>query len=129
MTFLHTGCSQVARQMDLLGAQFVGKDSVPGDLKSCTKIYFVIALAVFLVEEDHHLRSDVVNFGDYEPRVAPTSVTGHVALANGMDRIRWLRQGGGPRHSDPVRRLGMKRVSSLFRLPYWQVRLLPGGHS
>ena len=78
----------------------------------------------FLVEEDHHLRSNVVNFGDYEPRVAPTPVTGQLALANGMDRIRWLRQGGGPRHSDPVRRHGMKRVLALFRLPYWQVRLL-----
>ena len=44
----------------------------------------------FLVEEDHHLRNDVVNFEDFEPRVAPTPVSGQLALANGLDRIRWL---------------------------------------
>lgn len=45
----------------------------------------------FLVEEDHHMRRNVVNFGDFKPRVAPSLVSGQLALANGMDCIRWLR--------------------------------------
>ena len=75
----------------------------------------------FLVEEDHHLRRDEVNFDEMEQRVAPTPVTGQLALANAMERERWLRLGGGSRRDDPVRRHGMKQVSALFRLPYWLV--------
>ena len=75
----------------------------------------------FLVEEDHHLRFDTENFREVEDRVAPVPVSGATALANGQERLRWLREEGTPTQNDPVRRNGIKRVSSLFRLPYWKV--------
>ena len=79
----------------------------------------------FLVEEDHHMRFDTVNFKEVEERVAPVPVSGSTALANGQERLRWLRDEGTPAEHDPVRRNGIKRVTSLFRLPYWKVRWQP----
>ena len=75
----------------------------------------------FLVEDDHHMRFDTENFEDSEMRFAPMPVTGEQALAHGEERVRWLREEGAPAQNDPVRRHGIKRVTSLFRLPYWKV--------
>ena len=71
---------------------------------------------------DHHMRSDIATFGSVELRTAPPPVSGATSLALGRERERWLREEGAPVHNDPVRRNGIKRVSCLFRLPYWQVR-------
>lgn len=78
----------------------------------------------FLVEEDHHLRGDTTNFQDAEFRVAPVPVSGEEAMLRGLERVRWTREHGHPKQDDPVRRYGIKRVSSLFKLPYWKVRLI-----
>lgn len=77
----------------------------------------------FLVDIDHHLRFDTQNFREIEDRVAPVPVTGADALAYGQERLRWLREEGTPADRDPVRRNGIKRVSALFRLPYWKARI------
>ena len=78
---------------------------------------------------DHHMRFDVEQFGEVEDRVAPTPVTGNTALAFGIERMRWLREEGTPAEQDPVRRNGIKRVSGLFRLPYWKVRIFKLFHA
>ena len=71
--------------------------------------------------EDHHMRIDTVNFGSEEHRLAPEPISGHSALRWGEERTRWLREEGAPAQNDPVRKSGIKRVSCLFRLPYWKV--------
>ena len=72
----------------------------------------------FLVKADHPFRSDSLNFREEEHGVAPTPVTGAEALQRGEDRVRWIREYGRPAQNDPVRRHGIKQVSSLYRLPY-----------
>ena len=73
------------------------------------------------LDEDHPMRTDEINFGEVELRNAPVPVSGQEAKANAEERVRWLREEGTPKESDPVRKQGMKRVSDLFRLPYWEV--------
>ena len=67
------------------------------------------------------MRFDVLNFGSEERRTPPEPVTGDSALRWGEERVRWLREEGTPAQNDPVRKSGIKRVSCMYRLPYWRV--------
>ena len=58
-----------------------------------------------------------------EHQQKPCRVSGLEHCRRGEARERWLAAGGiAGSDSDPVRRNGMKRKSSLFRLSYWNVR-------
>ena len=49
-------------------------------------------------------------------------LTGAQILEFAEERQRWLNNGGRPMgEGDPVKRHGVKRLSILYRLPYWQV--------
>ena len=73
--------------------------------------------------EDHPMRADVRNFGTVERDTAPQPATGAHVLEWGRERERWLAEEGRPSQNDPVRRHGIKRVTGLYRLPYWQVSM------
>ena len=76
------------------------------------------------LSDDHPMRFDAQSFGSVERGRAPDPPTGTQVLNWGRERERWLVEEGRPGQNDPVRRHGIKRVSGLFRLPYWQVRIL-----
>ena len=71
----------------------------------------------------HYLRENERQFrGEAEHRFAPPRMTGAETKRCGMEREEWLRNGGTKGSvDDPVRRHGVKRVSALFTLPYWEV--------
>ena len=77
--------------------------------------------------ENHYLRENENLFrGEKEHRVAPPRMTGAETRRCGEEREEWIRGGGVPgAEGDPVRRHGVKRVSALFSLPYWEVPLIP----
>ena len=74
--------------------------------------------------EVHPLRENVEQFrGETDHRVAPERLTGAETKRCGEEREAWLRNGGTKGAlDDPVRQHGVKRVSALFSLPYWEVR-------
>ena len=57
-----------------------------------------------------------------ELRPKPPPVTADEVLRWGGLRQGWVERGAAPKADDPARRFGIKRISSLFQLPYWQVR-------
>ena len=72
--------------------------------------------------EDHPWRRPCPEFGmREETRPPPPKVTAAEILRWGHSRECWKRAGEGPASSDPARVHGIKRISSLFELPYWQV--------
>ena len=74
------------------------------------------------LDDDHHMRMDIENFGIMEHRRAPLPVTSAQALQYANARERWiLEEGGTPIANDPVRQNGIKRKSAFYRLPYWSV--------
>jgi hypothetical protein len=64
--------------------------------------------------------------GTVEERQAPTNVTAAQTMTWAEERGRWLAAGGAPAREDPAHRTGVKRLSILFRLPYWKVSWLLG---
>lgn len=76
--------------------------------------------------EVHPLRDNEVHFrGRAEHRVAPPRMTGTETRHCGEERERWLREGGViGAADDPVKVHGVKRLSALFTLPYWEVRVV-----
>ena len=64
--------------------------------------------------------------GRVEERPPPTIVTAAQTMLWAEERERWLRAGGAPARDDPALRTGVKRLSILFRLPYWKVSCLLG---
>lgn len=74
----------------------------------------------------HQIRADVKNYqGGVQYGEAPRRVTGAEVLQYGALRQEWLDQGNTPKSpNDPVHIYGVKRVSTLFRLPYWKVRII-----
>ncbi|KAG0594066.1 hypothetical protein M758_UG045000 [Ceratodon purpureus] len=75
------------------------------------------------LSESHYLRENEDQFrGQREHRVAPMRMTGVETKRCGMEREQYLREGGvRGGEGDPVRRHGVKRLSKLFTLPYWEV--------
>ena len=71
------------------------------------------------------MRMDESSFGTVEVRLAPEPVSGETVLRCGLEKEQWLRDVGGPQQDDLVRSNGIKRVSCLYRLPYWKVCLRP----
>ena len=69
----------------------------------------------------HPLREDTTNFEGPEHRAAPPPITGFQVKAAGEERMRWLAAENRRPEDDPVQSTGIKRVSALFRLPYWEV--------
>ena len=59
--------------------------------------------------------------GVAEHRPAPDKVTASDIIRWGALPQSWVQVGATPASSDPARRFGIKRVSSLFELPYWKV--------
>jgi len=60
--------------------------------------------------------------GKEEHRSKPPRVSGVQHRRRGEARQRWIHAGGTVgNESDPVKRNGVKRHSSLFALPYWDV--------
>ena len=72
---------------------------------------------------DHPMRANIEDFrGRVETRTAPPRVTGSEVVAFAESRQRFLDDGGVLGSlADPVRQTGIKRLSILFRLPYWEV--------
>ena len=60
--------------------------------------------------------------GVAETRGPPPKVTAAEVIRWGQLRESWVSLGATPASEDPARRFGIKRVSSLFNLPYWKVR-------
>ena len=75
------------------------------------------------LRERHPMRFDVQSFGSVELSTAPEPATGAQILSWRRERERWVSEEGRPSQNDPVRRHGIKRVSGLYRLSYWQVRI------
>lgn len=70
----------------------------------------------------HPWRSNLHDFnGSPEYNGPPRRVTSSDILRWGHLRESFVHRGGGQPSEDPVRRFGIKRVSSLFKLPYWKV--------
>ena len=60
--------------------------------------------------------------GEVEHCSPPDRMNGHEVLEKGEERRNFLFGGGRAlSESDPVHRTGVKRMSRLFDLPYWQV--------
>ena len=57
-----------------------------------------------------------------EDRVAPAKVTSLEIMRWGRLRESFKSRGGAQANEDPARQFGIKRVCSLFQLPYWKVR-------
>lgn len=74
----------------------------------------------------HPLRENEDQFrGVKEHRVAPERLSGLETKQLGEERGEWLKNGGTKgSEEDPVSRHGVKRVSALFSLPYWEVKCL-----
>ena len=74
----------------------------------------------------HRFRRARIAFnGNQEFREAPIRPSGEDVLRMGEERAQYLAQGGRPDgENDPVKLHGVKRVSSLYQLPYWSVSLL-----
>ena len=71
---------------------------------------------------DHPWRRPCPEFGGIsEQRPPPPRTTAAEIQRWGQNRESWILLGAGPAHADPARVHGIKRVSSLFDLPYWQV--------
>lgn len=65
--------------------------------------------------------------GTEEIRAPPRSLNGQDIVRHAKARERWLVAGDDNREggeSDPVHQSGVKRLSVLYSLPYWQVSLL-----
>jgi hypothetical protein len=71
-------------------------------------------------------QNDIAFDGSVEERRAPTVVTATDTIRWAEERKRWLRAGGAPARDDPALRTGVKRLSILFRLPYWKVNTFLG---
>lgn len=72
---------------------------------------------------DNDMRYDCEHFrGGVDHNPPPPLITGAEVIEWGAEREAFLKD-GGTRNSpnDPVHRHGIKRVSVLFRLPYWKV--------
>lgn len=70
----------------------------------------------------HPWRRPCPEFGGVgESRAPPPKVTSQEVITWGHSRESWTILRAGPASSDPARIHGIKRVSSLFELPYWQV--------
>lgn len=62
--------------------------------------------------------------GTEENRAPPSSLTGRDVVRHAKGREKWLNASNGNRHggdNDPVHQTGVKRLSALYTLPYWQV--------
>ena len=71
------------------------------------------------LDDNHHMRMDIENFGIMEHRRAPLPVTSAQALRYANARECWiLEEGGTPITNDPVQQNGIKRKSAFYRLPY-----------
>ena len=74
---------------------------------------------------DHPWRRSRPEWGGVEElRGPPGKVTATDIQHWGHLRERWVAEGSTPAAEDPARLFGIKRVSALFQLPYWQVRTL-----
>jgi hypothetical protein len=63
--------------------------------------------------------------GNAETRPPPRVMTSRDIVRYALERISWLndaQQRRAAAESDPVHRMGVKRLSSLYKLPYWKVR-------
>ena len=60
--------------------------------------------------------------GEIKLRQEPAVVTGDNIVRWGNLREAWKRDGSMPAAADPARTYGIKRVSTLYQLPYWRVR-------
>lgn len=71
----------------------------------------------------HPMRQDNIHFrGGVDHNVCPPLVTGIEVMTWGAERETFLKNGGVPKSvGDPVHKHGIKRVSILYRLPYWKV--------
>ena len=72
---------------------------------------------------DHPFRRLRAAFNNHQEwEVAPVRPSGEEVCRWGMERDEFLRQGGIENsEDDPVRVHGVKRWSTLFKLPYWKV--------
>ena len=75
------------------------------------------------LDPDHPWRRARKAFNnETEVRPATNRMTGREVRQYAEERQRWLDEGGRPNSdNDPVKRHGVKRLSSLYRLPYWEV--------
>ena len=75
----------------------------------------------------HHMRLNRRDFrGQCEFRTAPPRLTADEVIHHANKRQMWLDSGGVPgSEDDPVHASGIKRLSVLYRLPYWRVSALP----
>ena len=73
---------------------------------------------------DHPWRFLMIFNGEVELRPAPPVVTGEDVIRWGKIREAWIEDGATPTATDPARSYGIKRVSSLYQLPYWRVSFI-----
>ena len=71
---------------------------------------------------DHEWRSNTSDF-DGEPELAPppTRISAEEHVFFGRLRETFVANGSSPKADDPARVYGVNRLSSLWRLPYWEV--------
>jgi hypothetical protein len=73
--------------------------------------------------QDHQFRGDSVHFGSEERAVDIGRLSGEDVLRFAAMRDAWLRAGNTAlSDGDPVHRTGIKRLSAMYKLPYWKVR-------
>jgi len=74
---------------------------------------------------NHYFRGDYAAF-EYgvEREEERDAMSGNETIRNGRQSEEFVRNGGTQRHDDFPRKMhGVKRVSALFQLPYWRVRI------
>ena len=67
------------------------------------------------------LQTESVFDGEVEHEVPPPEVQPSEVLEWARERKAFLDSGGKPKRLDPSRRTGIKRASTLYSLPYWEV--------
>lgn len=76
----------------------------------------------FLPPDHRYRRARVAFDGNQELRAAPQRASGAEIRRCAEEREHFLASGGAEDDDeDPVRTHGVKRLSALFELPYWEV--------
>ena len=105
-----------------MGCPHCGPGTISRYSKSLKKIVYDSQHRRWL-PEDHPFRfADSIFDGAVEHEVPPPEVQPSEVLEWARERKAFLDGGGKPKRVDPSRRTGIKRASTLYSLPYWEVR-------